>query len=33
MVTLTAGTASVGENFLIVKIDGATGFPKVLSVR
>jgi len=23
----------VGENFIIVKIDGSTGFPKILSVR
>ncbi len=33
MVTLSAGTASLGENFLIVKVDGATGYPKVLSVK
>ena len=33
MVVLSAGNANIGENFIIVKIDGATGFPKVLSVR
>ena len=33
MVTLTAGPATVGENFIIVKVDGATGYPKVLSVK
>ena len=33
MVELTTGTASIGVNFIIVKIDGATGFPKILGVR
>ena len=33
MVVLSAGTTNIGENFIIVKIDGATGYPKVLSVK
>ena len=38
MVTLTRGNEGgkvvvVGENFLIVKVDGATGYPKILSIR
>ena len=32
-VTVNCGTVTVGENFVIVKVDGATGFPKILSVR
>jgi hypothetical protein len=33
MVELTSGMATIGENFIIVKIDGETGFPKILSIR
>ena len=33
MVILSAGSVTVGENFLIIKIDGATGYPKILSVK
>lgn len=33
MVILTVDSANIGENFIIVKIDGATGFPKILSIR
>ena len=32
-VTVSCGSVTVGENFVIVKVDGATGFPKVLSIR
>ena len=32
-VTVNCGSVTVGENFVIVKVDGATGFPKILSVR
>ena len=32
-VTVGCGSVTIGENFLIVKVDGATGFPKVCSVR
>ena len=33
MVELSAGNDRIGENFLIIKIDGATGYPKILSVK
>ena len=33
MVELSSGGGRVGENFLIVKVDGATGYPKILSVK
>ena len=32
-VTVSCGHVTVGENFIIVKVDGATGFPKILSIR
>ena len=32
-VTLSSGHVTVGENYIIVKVDGASGFPKVLSIR
>ena len=32
-VTTSSGSVTIGENFVIVKVDGATGMPKVLSVR
>ena len=31
-VTTSSGSVTIGENFVIVKVDGATGMPKVLSV-
>ena len=33
MVELSSGNDRIGENFLIVKVDGATGYPKILSVK
>ena len=33
MVELSTGSITIGEHFLVVKIDSSTGNPKVCSVR
>lgn len=33
MVILSFETKTIGENFLIIKVDGSTGYPKILSVK
>ena len=32
-VTLSAGSCTIGENFMVIKVDGATGHPKICSIR
>jgi len=32
-VTLSAGSVTIGENFMVIKVDGATGHPKICSIR
>ena len=32
-ITLSAGSVTVGENFMVIKVDGATGHPKICSIR
>ena len=32
-ITLSAGSVTIAENFMVIKVDGATGFPKICSIR
>jgi len=32
-VELSAGSCTIGEHFVVVKIDNCTGFPKICSIR
>ena len=32
-ITLSAGSVTIAENFMVIRVDGATGFPKICSIR
>ena len=32
-IILSAGSVTVGENFMVIKVDGATGHPEIININ